>query len=124
MSADGVQKSQSTNRFRVAALFVATDGVYFGLPDVDPWDERRDARRYAGPLPVVAHPPCERWGRYWHGGPSVRVRKTKGDDNGCFAAALAAVRRFGGVLEHPEASAAWAAFGLMTPPQVRRLGHV
>ena len=38
----------------VAALFVATDGCYFGLPDVDPWDVRRDARLYAGPHPVVA----------------------------------------------------------------------
>jgi len=27
----------------IAALFVETNGVYFGLPDVDPWDERRDA---------------------------------------------------------------------------------
>ena len=28
---------------KVAALFVATDGVYFGLPNVDPWDRQRDA---------------------------------------------------------------------------------
>lgn len=41
----------------LAALYVETDGVYFGLPTVDPWDEKRDARRYSGPLPVVAHPP-------------------------------------------------------------------
>jgi hypothetical protein len=27
----------------VAALYVQTDGVYYGLPDVDPWDEQRDA---------------------------------------------------------------------------------
>lgn len=99
----------------IAALFVATEGVYFGLPDVDPWDEKRDARLYPGPHPVVAHPPCERWGRYWSGGPSAKVRRKKGDDGGCFAAALEAVRRWGGVLEHPEASAAWKAFGLNTP---------
>jgi hypothetical protein len=101
----------------VAALYVQRGGVYYGLPDVDPWDEERDARRYAGPWPVVAHPPCERWGRYWHGGPSARVRRTKGDDGGCFAAALEAVRRWGGVLEHPEASAAWRAFSLIVPPR-------
>ena len=99
----------------IAALFVATDGVYFGLPGVDPWDERRDARLYAGPHPVVAHPPCDRWGRYWSGGPSARVRREKGDDGGCFAAALAAVEKYGGVLEHPEASHAWRAFGIVIP---------
>ncbi len=99
----------------VAALFVETGGVYYGLPDVDPWDEARDARLYAGPWPVVAHPPCERWGRYWNGGPSARIRRIKGDDGGCFAAALASVRRFGGVLEHPEGSHAWRAFDLVPP---------
>jgi hypothetical protein len=104
-------------RYTVAALFVAANGVYSELADVDPWDVDRDARRYAGPYPVVAHPPCERWGRYWHGGPSARVRRVKGDDNGCFAAALAAVRQFGGVLEHPADSHAWGAFGLTVPPR-------
>ena len=82
----------------IAALYVITSGIYYGLPDVDPWDEARDARRYAGPWPVVAHPPCARWGRYWFGSPSARVRYERGDDGGCFAAALAAVRTWGGVL--------------------------
>lgn len=99
----------------IAALFVATGGVYFGLPSVDPWDVSRDARQYAGPHPVVAHPPCERWGRYWFGGPSAKERRRKGDDGGCFAAALAAVRTYGGVLEHPEGSAAWLALDLAEP---------
>ena len=102
----------------VAALFVATDGCYFGLPDVDPWDVRRDARLYAGPHPVVAHPPCERWGRYWGGGPMLHGtprQKKLGDDDGCFASALASVRRWGGVLEHPEASHAFAAHELRAP---------
>jgi hypothetical protein len=101
----------------VAALFVETNGTYFGLPNVDPWDARRDARTYAGPHRVVAHPPCERWGRYWGGGPSARVPRKLGDDNGCFAAALASVRRWGGILEHPEGSHAWRHFELNIPPR-------
>ena len=99
----------------IAALYVETGGVYFGLPDVDPWDAVRDARSYPGPCAVVAHPPCERWGRYWSGGPSARVRRRLGDDDGCFSAALAAVRTWGGVLEHPEASHAFRAHGLALP---------
>jgi hypothetical protein len=40
----------------IAALHIETGGVYCGLPGVDAWDIRRDARDYRGPLPVVAHP--------------------------------------------------------------------
>jgi hypothetical protein len=101
----------------IAALYVQTNGCYYGLDGVDPWDVVRDARNYTGPWPVVAHPPCQRWGRYWSGGPSARIRRIKGDDNGCFSAALTAVRKWGGVLEHPEASHAWSAFGLNKPPR-------
>lgn len=101
----------------IAALFVERGGVYWDLPGVDAWDEARDARLYAGPWPVVAHPPCERWGRYWNGGPSSRERKRKGDDGRCFASALESVRRWGGILEHPECSHAWRAFGLNRPPK-------
>lgn len=99
----------------VAALFVQTNGCYYGLPDVDPWDKERDAKLYAGPYPVVAHPPCERWGRYWDGGPAARGRHKKGDDDGCFEAALRAVRKWGGVLEHPSESSAWQAFDILPP---------
>jgi hypothetical protein len=57
----------------------------------------------------------------WAGSPShiakTGERKIKGDDGGCFAAALAAVREYGGVLEHPESSHAWAHFGLIKPPR-------
>lgn len=99
----------------IAALFVEPRGVYAGLEGVDAWNETRDARLYPGPHPVVAHPPCQRWGRYWGGGPSAKVRRKKGDDDGCFAAALSIVRRWGGVLEHPADSAAWKHFELNSP---------
>lgn len=105
----------------VAALFVQKGGAYYGLPGVDPWDEERDARQYPGPHPVVAHPPCQRWGRFWAGQPlwikRTGERKVKGDDGGCFAAALDAVRRYGGVLEHPWGSHAWPYFNINTPPR-------
>lgn len=99
----------------VAALFVETDGVYAGVPGVDPWDIRRDARSYAGPWPVVAHPPCQRWGRFWHGSTRKPHQFELGNDGGCFAAAISAVRKYGGVLEHPADSHAWEAFGLLKP---------
>jgi len=105
----------------VAALYVQTNGCYYGLDGVEPWDEARDARLYDGPHPVVAHPPCQRWGKLWAGSPNViaktGIRKVKGDDGGCFAAALASVRQWGGVIEHPDQSHAWAAFGLAKPPR-------
>lgn len=105
----------------VAALYVETGGAYFDLPGVDPWDEARDARLYSGPHPVVAHPPCQRWGKMWFGQPltvkRTGARKIKGDDGGCFAAALFAVRTWGGVIEHPWQSHAWPWFGLAVPPR-------
>jgi hypothetical protein len=99
---------------KVAALYVDPKGVYASLPDVEVWDEARDARTYAGPWPVVAHPPCARWCRL-AGMIETRYGYRVGDDGGCFAAALAAVRRFGGVLEHPAHSLAWSHFGLPRP---------
>lgn len=99
----------------VAALYVEPKGCYVGVPGVDPWDEARDARTYAGPHPVVAHPPCQRWGRFWHGSTRKPHQYKLGDDGGCFAAALRAVLTFGGVLEHPAHSKAWDAYQLTKP---------
>ena len=99
----------------VAALYVEPKGCYVGVPGVDPWDEVRDARTYAGPHPVVAHPPCQRWGRFWHGSTRKPHQYKLGADDGCFAAALDAVMRWGGVIEHPAYSKAWDHFGLCKP---------
>lgn len=91
----------------IAALYVETGGCYFGLPGVDPWDEARDARAYAGPHPVVAHPPCQRWGRYSESHPIKGKIAITGNDGGCFQHALNAVRALGGVIEHPKDSKAF-----------------
>lgn len=105
----------------IAALFVRTNGPYFNIPTVEPWDEQKDARTYDGPHPVIAHPPCQRWGKFYAGSPSwiaqTGQRYLKGDDGGCFAAALASVRKWGGVLEHPWGSHAWPHFGINVPPR-------
>lgn len=102
---------------KVAALFVEKDGCYSDIPGVDAWDIARDARRYDGPYPVVAHPPCQLWGTMaavnyarWGG-----EHNRPGNDGGCFQSALNAVRMFGGVIEHPAKSRAFDAYGLTKP---------
>lgn len=102
---------------KISAIYVEPGGPYF-TDGIDPWCAKRDARNYKGPNKVIAHPPCERWGRYWGGGPMLhgtKRQKLLGDDNGHFANALWIVRTFGGVLEHPEASHAFKFFGLPLP---------
>jgi hypothetical protein len=104
----------------IAALYVEKGGAYYGIPDVDPWDEERDARLYAGPWPVVAHPPCERWCQLAPLIESLHIERLGekykvGNDAGCFEAALSAVRTYGGVLEHPAYSLAWSRYELPIP---------
>jgi hypothetical protein len=101
----------------IAALFVQPDGCYVDQPEIDAWPEWRDARKYAGPHPVVAHPPCQLWGALasvnyarWGG-----EHNRPGNDGGCFQSALDSVNRWGGVLEHPAKTRAFAAHGINRP---------
>lgn len=55
-----------------------------------------------------------RWSRL-AGFTEARFGLKRGDDGGCFEAALRAVRAFGGVIEHPAYSAAWARYDLPRP---------
>lgn len=114
---------------KVAALFVDPKGVYPKLLGMNLcWDEARDARaygiHYATELPVVAHPPCNlwvnlaavNWKRYGRQKPAWYPG---GTDGGCFASALASVRKFGGVIEHPAHSKAFRSHGLPRPSRGR-----
>jgi len=114
----------------VAALFVddSSNGVYPRLLGAE-WcmgeTHDHDARTYSGPWPVVAHPPCNlwvnmaavNWKRYGRQRPAWYEG---GSDGGRFAAALRAVRTYGGVLEHPASTHAWAHYGL----PVGEISHV
>lgn len=91
----------------IAVLFAAEKGPYTDDPRFDAWTKARDARKYVGPYPVIAHSPCERFGRYWGGGPSAKVKRKLGDDEACFISALRSVQLYRGVLEHPAHSYAW-----------------
>ena len=83
----------------IAALYVDSNGVYSELPFVDVWGVERDARKYKGPYPIVAHPPCQKWGKLAR----VNYARWGGDhnkpenDGGCFLAALSSLQAWGGV---------------------------
>lgn len=90
----------------VVALYVDPKGPYPEL--VREWyDERRDAKTYAGSLPVVAHPPCGPWSK-------MRGLCTK-QDASCGPHAVSVVRANGGVLEHPAHSWLWFRCGMRSP---------
>lgn len=91
----------------IAALYIDPRGPYPSLDNADCWDEARDARVYWGPHPVVAHPPCGPWGRLAH--------LYRGTEHDCAPRAVAQVREWGGVLEHPERSKLWEWEGLPLP---------
>ncbi len=110
----GVVTGPDADRYKVqvtetvAALYVRADGHYSTMPDVDPWPEGRDAALYAGPHPVVAHPPCAPWGRYR----TIAPTRQRAD---LAVRAVDQVRWYGGVLEQPAASHLWLARDLPAP---------
>jgi hypothetical protein len=96
-----------TQSIRVAALYVDARGPYPKMPGVDCWDVARDATKYDGPGPIVAHPPCGPWGKLRH--------LYLGNEHDCAPLAVDQVRLWGGVLEHPAQSLLWAHAGLPVP---------
>lgn len=96
-------------RTDVAALYIDPRGPYPSLV-ADCWDESRDAKLYAGPLPVVAHPPCGPWGRLKH--------LCWKQDPTCGPAGVASVRAWGGVLEHPSDSGLFRACSMPRPGEL------
>jgi hypothetical protein len=94
---------------QIAVLFARADSVYKTLPGTDVWDIERDARRWPGGAPVVAHPPCRAWGKL------RQFAKPREDERPLAPWAVLQVQGNGGVLEHPAESTLWAFCGLPTP---------
>lgn len=104
----------------VAALYVDMKrGPYANMKWVVPWGLPRDAREYAGPWPVVAHPSCAPWGKFaWRSS----VKDSPDGERSCALVAVEQVRRFGGVLEHPQGSRLWKVAGLPPPGETDEFG--
>lgn len=98
---------------KIAVLFVRADSIYKQMEGVDCYDIERDARTWPGGSPVVAHPPCRAWGQL------SRWAKPRPDEKELSTWAVAQVRKWGGVLEHPNRSALWPTVGLPEPGQGR-----
>ncbi|RXN88218.1 hypothetical protein C7R54_15510 [Achromobacter aloeverae] len=79
------------------------------MPGCDVWDIERDALRWAGGAPVVAHPPCRAWGRLSH------MAKPRPGEKDLARWAVSQLRIWGGVLEHPNGSKLWADQNLPMP---------
>jgi hypothetical protein len=102
--------SQRNLEKHVVALYVDARGPYPGI--VQEWyGTERNAKTYAGPYPVVAHPPCGPWGPMRHLSSGVGAEQ----DATCGPHAVEMVRRWGGVLEHPKGSKLFAYCGMPHP---------
>lgn len=99
----------------VAVLFVRKDSDYKSLPGTDCYDQDRDASKYYGVDPVVAHPPCRGWGKL------RGLSKATNEEKHLGVWAVWAVRIWGGVLEHPQASKLWEYCRLPKPGEPRDL---
>jgi hypothetical protein len=85
----------------VSALYCESDSIYKTL-GIDVWDKKRDARLYPGENPVICHPPCQQWSRL-HSFSRLDLANKK-----LALTAIDQVRRYGGVLEHPNGSHLWS----------------
>lgn len=93
----------------VGVLFSRADSIYKTLPGCDVYDIERDARTFPGGMPVVAHPPCRMWGKL------RQFAKGRPDEKDLARFAVAMIRQWGGVLEHPYSSTLWPDQGLPEP---------
>jgi hypothetical protein len=100
----------------VSVLYAESNSVYKMLPNCDVWDKERDARRWQGNEAIVTHPPCGQWGRL------RTFARADIDEKSLAVLAVLAVRKYGGVLEHPKGSLLWKHCRLPEPGQYDRWG--
>lgn len=100
----------------VAALFVRPDSIYKTIEGVDCWDIERDARKWLGNAPIIAHPPCRAWGQL------RAFAKPRPDEKELAIWVTRQIQKWGGVLEHPKGSTLWKIMGLPEPGEIDSFG--
>lgn len=100
----------------ISVLFAQENSIYKTLPDCDVWDKQRDASKYQGPNPVVAHPPCRAWSQL------RGLANPEPGEKELAIFAIDTVRKYGGVLEHPKSSSLWPVVGLPEPGEMDEFG--
>lgn len=98
----------------VAALCVARISVYKSLDGVDCYDIERDARTFAGGMPIVAHPPCRAWSAH-----CAHQAKAPQAEIDLAPWCIDQLKHWGGVLEHPANSRLWEYCALPGPGETR-----
>lgn len=92
-----------TGAQRIAVLWTHSSSFYQMLwPGVECWGPGKDANKYAGPWPIIAHPPCGPWGKY-----RSHCRQSRADG----IRAMELVHRWGGVVEQPVGSSLFREYG-------------
>jgi hypothetical protein len=86
----------------ISVLFAARNSIYKTIPDLDVWDEDRNALNWPGGNPGIFHPPCRLWSKW------MRHFSTAPESEKELARwSVRMVRQHGGVIEHPACSVLW-----------------
>lgn len=94
--------------FMIPVLFARKDSIYKSL-GCDVWDIERDARKWEGGNPCIAHPPCRAWAKL-----KGFARPLEGEKELAILS-VKFIREFGGILEHPSGSSLWKYIPLPLP---------
>ena len=96
---------------KIAALCVSHTSIYKKLPNIECWDQKRDAAKFSGGMPVVAHPPCRAWSAFTaHQTVDVEPEEMELGIHCCDM-----LKQNGGVLEQPAHSRLFQAGSLPEP---------
>ena len=101
----------------VTVLGVAKKTAYNDIAGVDLYDIGRDMRTYSGHNPVVCHPPCRAWSRFYR-----HMAQPLPGEKELAIFCVETLRRCGGVLEHPAYSLLWDALDIPRPGERERGG--
>lgn len=92
---------------RATVLCIDDLSNYRQIPDLDLWDAKRNTYNCLFPAGrVIAHPPCAQWSKL------KALAKPNEEEKNLAWYCLEMVRKFGGVLEHPEGSAFFKEAGI------------